>query len=135
MSSLKIIGAAAIALLATAGTYANAAENSSRITQEQHACAIVLGLDPSGRQYDTCIRTLDRSLAERDQAQLIQTARSACAQKGLQPDPTAFAVRANRRRIPLSADGSRPFVHVQFSSDKRTGYTPQIGGIKCHASS
>lgn len=90
--SIKIIGAAAIALLASANTYANAAENSPQTALEQHACAVVLGLDPSGRQYDTCIRSLNRSLAERDQWRLVQTGRSACAEKGLQPETPAFAV-------------------------------------------
>jgi hypothetical protein len=90
--SVKIMGAAAIALLVSANTFANAAENSSRTALSQHACAIVLGLDPSGCQYDTCIRSLDRSLAERDQARLVQTGRSACANKGLQPETPAFAV-------------------------------------------
>ena len=91
-ASAAIVGAAAIALLAFVHTSANAEENSSRMAQEHHACAVVLGLDPSGRQYDTCIRSLDRSLAERDQAQLVRTGRSACAQKGLQPDTPTFAV-------------------------------------------
>ena len=50
--SAKIIGAAAIALLAAGNTIANAAENPARLAQEQHACAVVLGLDPTGRRYD-----------------------------------------------------------------------------------
>jgi hypothetical protein len=58
-ASAVIVGAAAIALLAFARTSANAAENSSRMAQEHHACAVVLGLDPSGRRYDSCIRSLD----------------------------------------------------------------------------
>ena len=45
-ASAVIVGAAAIALLAFARTSANAAENSSRMAQEHHACAVVLGLDP-----------------------------------------------------------------------------------------
>ena len=90
--SVKIIGAAAIALLASANTFANAAENSSRIAQEHHACAVVMGLDSPGRRYDICIRTLDRSLAEQDHARLVQTGRSACVQKGLQPGTPTFAV-------------------------------------------
>ena len=113
MSSLKIVGATAIALLASANTFANAAENSPRTALEQHACAVVLGLDPSGRQYDTCIRSLARSLAERDQAQLVRTGRSACAQKGLQPDTPAFAVCVLTAKIPLSRDG-------YWISDNRT---------------
>jgi hypothetical protein len=91
-ASAVIVGAAAIALLAFARTSANAAENSSRMAQEHHACAVVLGLDPSGRRYDSCIRSLDRSLSEWDQTRLVQTGRGACAQKGLQPGTPAFAV-------------------------------------------
>ena len=91
-ASTAIVGAAAIALLALVHTSAIAEENSSRMAQEHHACAVVLGLDPSGGRYDTCIRTLDRSVSEWDQARLVQNARSACAQKGLQPGTPAFAV-------------------------------------------
>jgi hypothetical protein len=46
-ASAVIVGAAAIALLAFAHISANSAENSSRMAQEHHACAVVLGLDPS----------------------------------------------------------------------------------------
>jgi len=83
--SVKIIGAAAIALLVSANTFANAAETSPRTTLEQHACAVILGLDPSGRQYDTCIRSLDRSLAEPDQARLVQTAEAHVPKRGSSP--------------------------------------------------
>jgi hypothetical protein len=85
MSSLKIVGAAAIALLASANTFANAAGNLSRTALEQHACAVVLGLDPSGRQYDTCIRSLDRSLAERDQVRLVRPAEAHVPRRGSSP--------------------------------------------------
>jgi hypothetical protein len=91
-ASVKIIGAAAIALLASANTFADAAENSSRMAQEQHACAVVLGLDPSGRSYETCISSLDRSLSEWDRARLVVSNRAECSQKGLQPDTSAFAL-------------------------------------------
>jgi hypothetical protein len=47
-----IVGAAAVALLASAPTFARAAESSSRMAQEQHAFAVVLGLNPSGDRYD-----------------------------------------------------------------------------------
>jgi hypothetical protein len=90
--SIKIIGAAAIALLASASTCASAEENSTRMASEQHACGVVLGLDPSGRRYDTCIRSLDRSLSEWDQAQMVQTDRRACSDKGLKPGTPAFAL-------------------------------------------
>jgi hypothetical protein len=92
--SLKIIGAAAIALLAAGNTFANAAENPARLAQEQHACAVVLGLDPSQRRYDACIRSLERSLSEWNYARLVSTDRSVCARHGLQPGTRAFAVCA-----------------------------------------
>jgi hypothetical protein len=87
-----MVGAAAIALLAFAHIDARAAENSSRMAQEQHACAVVLGLDPSDDRYDTCVRSLDRSLSGWDQQRLVAGQRSACAQKGLQPGTPAFAM-------------------------------------------
>ena len=54
MSTL-IVGAAAIVLLASVSTSAHAAEDSTRIMHEHHACAAVLGFDPSERRYDACI--------------------------------------------------------------------------------
>jgi hypothetical protein len=91
-ASAAIVGVAAVALLASANTFANAAENPSQMVQEHHACAVVLGLDPSGRRYRTCIASLRRSLSEWDQVRLTESARSACAQKGLQRGTPAFAV-------------------------------------------
>jgi hypothetical protein len=90
--SVKIIGAAAIALLAAANNLANAAENPVRTAQEQHACAAVLGLDPSGRRYDACMRVLDRNLSESDYARLVSTDRDTCTRSDLQPGTPAFAV-------------------------------------------
>ena len=85
-------GAAAIALLASANTFASAAENPSQVIQAHHACAVTLGLDPSGRRYRTCIRSLARSVSEWDQVLLAESARSAYARKGLQLGTPAFAV-------------------------------------------
>ena len=91
--SAKLAGAAAfIALLASSGTVTNAAENPLRIAQERHACGVVLGYDPSDRRYDTCIRSLDRSLAEWDRSQVVQIDRRACSEMGLEPGTPAFAV-------------------------------------------
>ena len=55
MPLVKVLGSAAIALLAAGNTLANAAENPARMTQEQHACAVVMGLHRPGDLYDTCI--------------------------------------------------------------------------------
>ena len=90
--SVKIIGAAAIALLAAGNNLANAAENPARTAQEQHACAVVLGLDPSGRRYDACMRVLDRNLSEWDYARLVSMDRDTCTRSDLQPGTPAFAV-------------------------------------------
>src|SRR5207302_851081 len=88
--SVKIIGAASIALLAS-NNFANPAENSSRMALEHHACAVVMGLHQPGDLYDTCIRSLNKTLSELDQAALVSTDRSACALKGFKPGTPAFA--------------------------------------------
>jgi hypothetical protein len=90
--SVRIIGAAAIALLAGINHFANAAENSPRMARVQHACAVVLGLDPSSHRYNACLRSLDRSLSEWDYARNVSTDRNTCDRRGLQPGTPAFAV-------------------------------------------
>src|SRR2546429_6972747 len=60
--SAIIVSAAAVALLASANTFASAAENSTRMAREHHACAVVMGLHQPGDLYDTCIRSLDKEL-------------------------------------------------------------------------
>jgi hypothetical protein len=81
------------------------------VAQEHHACAVVLGLDPSGRRYGACVRSLDESLSELDQARLgtrlDESKRSACAQKGLTPGTPAFAVCVvNAEQSSVNAGGS-----------------------------
>jgi hypothetical protein len=90
--SVKIITFAAVALLAAANTFASATENSTRTAREHHACAVIMGLDQPGDLYDTCIRSLDKTLSELDQAELISRNRTACAREGLKPGTPAFAV-------------------------------------------
>jgi len=90
--SAIIAGAAAVALLASAHTFANAAENSTLMAREQHACAVVMGLHQPGDLYDTCIRSLNKTVSEFDQARLASTDRNACAQQGFKPGTPAFAV-------------------------------------------
>ena len=91
--SAKVAGAAAfIALLASSGTLANAAETSSRMAQERHACAVVMGLHEPGDLYDTCIKSLNKTLSEFDQARQVSKDRSACIQEGRQPGTRAFAL-------------------------------------------
>jgi len=91
--SAKIIGAAAaIALLASANTFATAAEASPRMALEQHACSVVMRLHPPGDLYDTCIRSLNKSLSALDRARLVATDRIACAREGLEPGTPSYAV-------------------------------------------
>ena len=47
---------AVVAGLAFASVAAGAAEDSSGMAREQHACAVVMGLHQPGDLYDTCIR-------------------------------------------------------------------------------
>jgi hypothetical protein len=63
-----IVSAAVIALLTCADSSTRAAEHPSRMVQEHHACAVVMGLHPPGDLYDTCVRSLDKSLSQLDQA-------------------------------------------------------------------
>jgi hypothetical protein len=88
----KVIGTAAIVLLASASTFANAADNPSRAELEHHACAVSMGLHQPGNLYDTCIRSLSKTLSESDQTRLVSTDRNVCSQQGLKPGSPAFAV-------------------------------------------
>ena len=90
--SVKIIALAAVALLAAANTFASAAENPTRTAREHHACAVIMGLHQPGDLYDTCMRSLDKTLSELDQAELVSTNRTRCAREGLKPGSPAFAV-------------------------------------------
>ena len=90
--SVKIIAAAAVVLLAAGNRFASAAENSTRTAREHHACAVIMGLHQPGDLYDTCIRSLDKTLSELDQAKLVSTNRTRCAQERLKPGTSAFAV-------------------------------------------
>ena len=90
--SVKIIAVAALALLAAANTFASAAENPARTAREHHACAVIMGLHQPGDLYDTCIRSLEKTLSELDQARLVSTNRTTCAREGLKPGTPAFAV-------------------------------------------
>jgi hypothetical protein len=70
---------------------AQSAGGSSRIAREQHACAVVMGLDQSGGLYNTCIRSLDQTLSELDQTLQTSRKRNFCARAGLEPGTPSFA--------------------------------------------
>jgi hypothetical protein len=110
-ASIMTGGAVAIASLIGATSFANAAENSLRLAQEHHACAVVMGLHQPGDLYDTCIRSLDKTLSELDEARQASTERNACAQEGLTPGTPGFAsCVVNAEQSP--ADASRYAVDV-----------------------
>jgi hypothetical protein len=63
----------------------------SRMAREQHACAVVMGLDQPGSLYDACIRSLDQTLSELDQTLQTSRKRNFCARAGLEPGTPSFA--------------------------------------------
>lgn len=95
------VGATALAVLACAPVSASAADGSSRLAKEHHACAVVLGLDPTEAPYQACITNLDQSLAAANPSQLadgtagsLDAARDkapqACVAVGLKPGTPAY---------------------------------------------
>jgi len=90
-ASATAVGATAFALLICGQAFAQPPGTSSRMTQEQHACSVVMGLHSPGDLYDTCIRSLDKTLSELDQARVVAADRSACAQRGLRSGTPGFA--------------------------------------------
>jgi|GraSoiStandDraft_43_1057313.scaffolds.fasta_scaffold202532_3 hypothetical protein len=99
---------------ASTATFANAAGNSSRMALEQHACSVVMGLHQPGDLYDTCVRSLNKTLSELDQARLASTDRSACAQEGLERGTRAFAVCVvNAEQSPADAGRNQAMVPVR----------------------
>ena len=70
---------------------AQAPAGASRKAREHHACTVVMGLNQPGALYDTCVRSLNKSLSELDQAWQTSTKQNVCAQAGLQPGTPSFA--------------------------------------------
>ena len=111
---VKIIAVAAVALLAVANTFASAAENSTRVAREHHACAVIMGLHHPGDLYDTCIRSLDKTLSELDHVGLVSANRTTCAREGLKPGTPAFAVCVvDAERSPVDAGRSAAIAAVR----------------------
>ena len=103
----KIITVAAVALLTTANTFASAA-------RKHHACAVIMGLHQPGDLYDTCIRSLEKTLSELDQAKLVSANRTTCARDGLKPNTPAFAICVvDAERSPADAGRSAAIAAVR----------------------
>jgi hypothetical protein len=71
--SLRRLAFAAAMLLSVAPAALANPPSSSRVEQEHHACAVVVGLDPSEAPYDACVRSLDSFFPQPDQADLAQS--------------------------------------------------------------
>ena len=90
-ASAIIAGVAAVALFASAQTFANAEETSTRVAREHHACAVIMGLPQPGELYDACITSLSNSLSQLDQARLVSRDRRRCAKGRVKPGTPVFA--------------------------------------------
>lgn len=90
--ALAAVAAGAIALLASIHAFAGQDAATATNVRVQHACAVVLGLDPSEAPYQDCAATLARVAPGADPPMPIvrQKARSACADIGLDPGSIAF---------------------------------------------
>jgi hypothetical protein len=91
------IGAAALTLLASAHAFAEPADQATHFAQEHHACAVVLGLDPSEAPYQYCVAALDRNLPPVDPPPAVastsssdQKANAACTDIGLDQGSLAY---------------------------------------------
>jgi hypothetical protein len=81
---------AAVTLLVFAAISAHASQGSSQDPRVYHACAVVLGLNPSETDYYACVVSLSRSLSAVREAQAVESDRRACAQKGFAIGTSAF---------------------------------------------
>jgi hypothetical protein len=71
----RVAVSAAMLLSVAPATLANS-PSASLMAQEHHACAVVLGLDPSEAPYDACVRSLDSNFLQADSAALFQSLNS-----------------------------------------------------------
>jgi hypothetical protein len=83
------------ALFAASASNAADADMSARKAQLHHACADVMGLNPSESPYQSCVLSLQQSLSHIDDATQVDRARHACEGRGLKPDSRDFAVCVN----------------------------------------
>ena len=72
-----IIVVIGIGAAASAHAFAEPADQATHPAQEHHACAIVLGLDPSEAPYQDCVAVLERNLPRQDPPLAIASAGSA----------------------------------------------------------
>lgn len=93
------VATAVIALVVSARAFADPS-GTAPAAKAHHACAVVLGLDPSQAPYQDCIASLSRNLpkpeppvlasVERVPDTTLAKARLACADAGLEPGSVGF---------------------------------------------
>jgi len=67
-----------------------APEELSRMSREQHACAVVMGLHQPGDLYLACIRSLDKTLSGLEEARQASALRNTCVRAGLKPGTLSY---------------------------------------------
>ena len=67
-----------------------APEEVSRMSREQHACAVVMGLHQPGDLYLACIRSLDKTLSGLEAARQASALRNTCVRAGLKPGTLSY---------------------------------------------
>ena len=85
------------ALLLMAVPAALADPQADRVAQEQHACGVILGLNPSVAGYDACVRSLNRSLPNAREGKEV----AACTYVGLDSTNRGFGQCADDLRATL----------------------------------
>jgi hypothetical protein len=128
-ATAALIGTATISLLASAHAFAELANQAKYLAQERHACAIVLGLDPSEAPYQDCVAVLERNLPPRDPPLAIASAGSAdltmrhkanaaCTDIGLDQGSLSYgrcvldSIRRSRTNSRSIADARPPVVQL-----------------------
>jgi len=100
-------------LLAGAATYSPALASDNHPATIKAACSH-MGLAEGTAPFAGCVATLERSLAEQQQAQLLTRSKQACASNGFAPGTPAYATC-----VVDTADAGGPSVRAAQSSGVR----------------
>lgn len=92
-----LVGSSTLALAQAERTAVSTLDRSQRAdpalpTQLHHACADIMGLDPSQAPYETCVRSLANCASEAQRDQTTELRRLSCAREGLVSGTPAFAI-------------------------------------------
>ena len=76
--------------------------------QVRHACAAILGLNPSESPYEACIGSLERSASGVQEAEATARRRLSCARDGLALGTPEFATCVVEEAVPHQEMAGRP---------------------------